>query len=137
MSKLCIHTITNKPWSARECIDNYAREGVGGITRIAAIGAQGLLRLGAYLGEAQYTQAGLTVLRSLLKAPYLSEHDAHQGLLLHSIYHQPNGWDHVPDGSKIANGESSMWGDYHARELALYVQRMIGDNDYAFFHCAR
>jgi sugar phosphate isomerase/epimerase len=31
-SRLCIHTITNNPWSARECIDNYAREGVAGIT---------------------------------------------------------------------------------------------------------
>ena len=32
MGGLCIHTITNKPWSARECIENYALEGVGGIT---------------------------------------------------------------------------------------------------------
>lgn len=31
-SRLCIHTITNKPWNIKECADNYAREGVRGIT---------------------------------------------------------------------------------------------------------
>ena len=44
---------------------------------------------------------------------------AHQGLLLHSVYHRPNGWDHVPPGSRIPRGESSQWGDYHLREAAL------------------
>ncbi len=100
----------------------------------AAIGAQGLLRLGHYLqrkGDAQkatkYTQAGLRVSSSLFDSPYLSQDESHQGLILHSIYHRPNGWDHIPAGSKIPYGESSMWGDYHARELALYLQRMIDD----------
>ncbi|MBC7891681.1 MAG: glycoside hydrolase family 88 protein [Sphingobacteriaceae bacterium] len=104
----------------------------------AAIAAQGLLRLGKYLGEAgqRYTQAGLTVLNRLLETPYLSTDPDHQGLLLHSIYHQPNGWDYVPEGSKIANGESSMWGDYHLREAALYVQRMAESGPYyTFFAC--
>ncbi|WP_435353309.1 glycosyl hydrolase [Emticicia sp. SJ17W-69] len=109
----------------------------------AAIGSQGLLRLGKYLikkGETEagqkYWQAGLTVLNSLLDEPYLSKNEAHQGLLLHSIYHQPNGWDYVPEGSKIANGESSMWGDYHFREVALYVQKIINNEPYyAFFNC--
>ncbi|WP_266368775.1 glycosyl hydrolase [Tellurirhabdus rosea] len=109
----------------------------------AAIGAQGLLRLGKYLSEKgeteagkRYTQAGLTVLNRLLEEPYLSTDPAHQGLLLHSIYHRPNGWDYVPEGSKIPYGESSMWGDYHIRELALYVQRLVdGGPYYAFFNC--
>ncbi|HEY7677523.1 MAG TPA: glycosyl hydrolase, partial [Candidatus Methylomirabilis sp.] len=58
----------------------------------------------------------------------------HPGLVLHSIYHRPNGWDHVPKGSKVPRGESSMWGDYHARELALYLQRIIrNESYYAFF----
>lgn len=107
----------------------------------AAIGAQGLLRLGKYLankGETEkatrYFQAGLTVANTLFDAPYLAEFDTHQGLVVHSIYHQPNGWDYVPPGSKIANGESSMWGDYHARELAIYLQRLIEEKPYhAFF----
>jgi sugar phosphate isomerase/epimerase len=30
--KLAIHTITNKPWSARTCIERYAAAGVNGIT---------------------------------------------------------------------------------------------------------
>ena len=106
----------------------------------AAIAAQGLLRLGNYLkgkGESKagnrYWQAGLTVLNTLLDAPYLSADPGHQGLLLHSIYHRPNGWDHVPEGSKIPNGESSMWGDYHIREVALYLQRIINDGTYYTF----
>lgn len=106
----------------------------------AAIGAQGLLRLGKYLvnkgdikkGE-RYWQAGLTVLNTLFDEPYLSTDPNHQGLILHSIYHRPNGWDHIPQGSKIANGESSMWGDYHAREVALYLQRIINNEPYYTF----
>ncbi len=31
-SKLCVHTITTKPWSIEEAIDNYAQAGVSGIT---------------------------------------------------------------------------------------------------------
>ncbi|ULQ54603.1 glycoside hydrolase family 88 protein [Flavihumibacter fluvii] len=111
----------------------------------AAIGAQGLLRLGNFLSKkgdvkagGHYRQAGLSVLDTLLQEPYLSTDKDHQGLLLHSIYHEPNGWDHVPKGSKIANGESCMWGDYHFRELCLYVQRMINkENYYCFFNCVQ
>jgi hypothetical protein len=89
----------------------------------AAIAAQGLLRLGRHLGIARYTQAGLTVLGTLLAPPYLSEDPDHQGLLLHSVYHRPNGWDHVPPGAKVPRGESSMWGDYHLMEAALAAER--------------
>jgi hypothetical protein len=106
----------------------------------AAIGAQGLLRLGKYLSEkgeteagTKYRQAGLTVLNTLLSAPYLSTNPEHEGLILHSIYHRPNGWDFIPEGSKIPNGESSMWGDYHAREVALYMQRIIRNEKYYTF----
>ena len=91
----------------------------------AAIAAQGLLRLGNYIcskGEGprgrHYRQAGLTIAETLVNAPYLSIDPKHQGLLLHSVYHRPNGWDYVAPGQKVPNGESSMWGDYHARELA-------------------
>ena len=79
--------------------------------------------------------AALTVLDTLLDAsgPYLSSGPAHEGLLLHSIYHRPNGWDHVPEGSKIPRGESSQWGDYHVREAALYVQRVARDEQYLTF----
>lgn len=106
----------------------------------AAIGAQGLLRLGKYLQNKgdiisgnRYWQAGLTVLNTLLDEPYLSTNPDHQGLILHSIYHRPNGWDHIQPGSKIPNGESSMWGDYHAREVALYIQRIINNEPYYTF----
>jgi unsaturated chondroitin disaccharide hydrolase len=102
----------------------------------AAIAAQGLIRLGRYLGEGKYFQAGLTVLHTLLQAPYMSTDTEHQGLLLHSIYHQPNGWDYTPPGSKIPYGESCMWGDYHIRELALTVQRLIRNEPYyTFYNC--
>lgn len=106
----------------------------------AAIGAQGLLRLGKYLtgkeekvASEKYWQAGLTVMNSLIDYPYLSTDPKHQGLVLHSIYHRPNGWDFVPEGSKIPCGESSMWGDYHAREAALYLQRIINNGKYYTF----
>ncbi|HMQ91194.1 MAG TPA: glycosyl hydrolase, partial [Flavilitoribacter sp.] len=106
----------------------------------AAIGAQGLLRLGRYLQSRndpegdRYWQAGLTVLNTLFEEPYLSPSADHQGLILHSVYHRPNGWDYIPPGSKVPCGESSMWGDYHAREAALYLGRIIeGRPYYTFF----
>ena len=52
------------------------------------------------------SRRALTVAHTLFDAPYLSEDEDHQGLILHSIYHNPNGWDHVPDGQKVACGES-------------------------------
>ena len=107
----------------------------------AAIAAQGLLRLGHHITTTdnengqRYWQAGLTVLNRLLDDPYLSNDPQHQGLLLHSIYHHPNGWDYIPPGSNIPYGESSMWGDYHLREAALYLDRILkGGSYYTFFH---
>jgi hypothetical protein len=121
------------PFNSYEPVDSSA----------AAIGAQGLLRLGKYLQNKgddkngdRYWQAGLSVMNTLLDEPYLSIDDNHQGMILHSIYHRPNGWDHIPAGSKIPNGESSMWGDYHIREVSLYLQRIINnEKHYTFFNC--
>ena len=31
-SRLCVHTLTNKPWSIKECVKNYADAGIRGIT---------------------------------------------------------------------------------------------------------
>jgi len=92
----------------------------------AAIAAQGLLRLGRHLKNDRYWQAGLTVCDSLFAEPYLSADPAHQGLILHSVYHRPNGWDGPP-------GEACMWGDYHAREVALYLLREIEGKPYLKF----
>jgi len=101
----------------------------------STIAAQALLRLGRYLNDASYTQAGLTISRQLFDEPYLSTDTKHQGLLLHSVYHRPNGWDHVPAGRKIPCGESSMWGDYHLLELAVLLRSMMveGRRYYTFF----
>ncbi len=102
----------------------------------AAIAAQALLRLGKYLGTrrgARYWQAGLTVARTLMDEPYLSVKKNHQGLLLHTVYHWPNRWDHVPPGKRVAQGESSMWGDYHLLELALLIKRLGAAGPYPTF----
>jgi len=101
----------------------------------AAIAAQGLLRFGRYLGKngKRYWQAGLSILNTLFDEPYLSTDPKHQGLILHNIYHRPNGWDYIPRGRKVPCGESSMWGDYHAREVALYVQRVAQQKPYLKF----
>jgi unsaturated chondroitin disaccharide hydrolase len=113
----------SEPFNAFEPVDSSA----------AAIGAQGLLRLGRYLDNATYTQAGLTIMKTLLSDKYLSLDASHQGLILHSVYHRPNGWDTIPEGQSVPCGESSMWGDYHAREAALYVQRLAKDEPYLKF----
>jgi len=106
----------------------------------AAIGAQGLLRLGHYLNSkgmveegTRFWQAGLTVVSRLLESPYLSTNPEHQGILLHSVYHRPNGWDHIPEGYKGPCNESGMWGDYHIRESALYLSKIISNERYYTF----
>jgi unsaturated chondroitin disaccharide hydrolase len=120
------------PFNDREPVDSSA----------AAIGAQGLLRLARVLerrGDAaadRYSQAGLRVLDTIFDDPYLSTGDDHQGLVLHSVYHWPNRWDHVPPGARTTRGESSQWGDYHAREAALYVKRLAEDGPYLTFFAA-
>jgi hypothetical protein len=77
--------------------------------------------------------AGLTVARTILREPYLSVSPIHQGLLLHAIYHRPNGWDYVPKNRKIPCGESGLWGDYHLRELGLLLQQMAERKHYYTF----
>jgi hypothetical protein len=120
------------PFNPHEPVDSSA----------AAIAAQGLLRLARVSaardrGAAErYEQAGLRVLDTLFDhgGPYLSKDERHQGLLLHSVYHWPNAWDYVPAGATTPRGEASQWGDYHAREAALYVKRLAEGSEYfAFF----
>jgi hypothetical protein len=117
------------PFNDHEPVDSSA----------AAIAAQGLLRLGRYLeakGDAAgkpTTAAGLTTARSLFAEPYLSSDPQHEGLLLHTVYHRPNGWDHIPAGRKVPSGEAAMWGDYHLRELALYILRLAQNQPYLTF----
>lgn len=141
------------PYNEHEPVDSSA----------AAIASQGFLRLGRYLktkaaaGEGntklpeqargatapraelaaagdRYWQAGLCLVDRLLEDPYLSTDANHQGLLLHSVYHRPNNWDYIPPGAKVPLGESSQWGDYHLREAALYLQRIINNGKYYAFY---
>jgi hypothetical protein len=118
------------PYNAAEPVDSSA----------AAIAAQGLIRLGQFLRSTgdtraggRYLRMGLTVLDTLLREPYLSRDASHEGLLLHAVYHRPNGWDHVPKGRAIPCGEACMWGDYHLREAAYLVQQMAENKYYTFF----
>jgi unsaturated chondroitin disaccharide hydrolase len=120
------------PFNDREPVDSSA----------AAIAAQGLLRLARVLARRgdpdadRLEQAALRIADALFddRGPYLSVDPRHQGLLLHSVYHWPNRWDHVPPGAATPRGESSQWGDYHARELAVYVKRLAESGPYlAFF----
>lgn len=118
------------PFNSFEPVDSSA----------AAIGAQGLLRLGNFLttrgqfsDAERYWQSGLTILDTLFAEPYLSTDPNHQGLILHSIYHRPAGWDYIPTEHRVPCGESTMWGDYHAREVALYLQRVYEEKPYLSF----
>lgn len=114
-----------EPANAHEPVDSSA----------SAIAAQALLRLGHILGSGgkRYSDAGLTVARTLFQPAYLSDRADHEGLLLHTIYHRPNGWDHVPIPGLAPHGESCMWGDYHLVELALLISRLAEGSYYTFF----
>jgi hypothetical protein len=119
-----------EPFNQYEPVDSSA----------AAIAAQGLLRLGnllttrgQFVDAERYTQAGLTIADSLFDEPYLCTDPKHQGLLLHAVHHRPSGWDHIAPKTRIPCGESTACGDYHARELALYLQRVIEEKPYLSF----
>jgi hypothetical protein len=124
--------VVSQPDNSHEPVDSSA----------AAIAAQGLLRLGRYLGAEsgdgqRFWQAGLSVMRTLLTPPYLSEDPEHEGLLLHAVYHRPNGWDHVPAGKQVPFGESCLWGDYHLMEAAVLLHRINTGAPYLTFQgCA-
>jgi hypothetical protein len=117
------------PYNEQEPVDSSA----------ATVAAQALWRFGAYLlpkspEEGQrYRRAALVIAAALFDRPYLSDNPSHQGLILHSLYHRPQGWDYVPPGHTIPCEESSMWGDYHARELALLLLRQAWGEAYLTF----
>ncbi|MGC8541635.1 MAG: glycosyl hydrolase [Phycisphaerae bacterium] len=117
------------PFNDHEPIDSSA----------AAIAGQGFIRLGCYLQRSRtgsgtdYFTDGLRIAKTLFSEPYLSTSPDHQGLILHSVYHRPNGWDYIPPGRKIPCGESSLWGDYHAVELALLLKAFVNGGSYHFF----
>ncbi len=121
---------TSDPFNDHEPVDSSA----------AVIAAQGMIRLGNYMNTRigpgkgdRYLAAGLTIAKSVFSEPYLSVDPNHQGLILHSVYHRPNGWDYIPANRKIPSGESSMWGDYHALELGLLIYRMAEERPYLTF----
>ncbi len=113
----------------------------------AAICAQGLFRLGRLSDTGAgknsaaggndsrnvYTGAALRICDTIFDEPYLATAPDHEGILLNVVYHRPNGWDNVPKGSAVPNGESALWGDYHLVELAVYVKRLAEGLPYLTF----
>jgi hypothetical protein len=82
----------------------------------------------------RYTRAGLAVARTLFSDRYLATDPKHQGILLHAVYHRPNGWDYAPNSDGVPRGESCFWGDYHALELAICLKRLAeGRGDLRFY----
>lgn len=122
-------TTPSDPFNDHEPIDSSA----------AAIAGQGFIRLGRYLENNQagagseYVGFGMRIAETLFSPPYLATSPEHQGFILHSVYHRPNGWDYIPPGRKIPCGESSLWGDYHAVELAVLIKSLINGKPYHFF----
>jgi sugar phosphate isomerase/epimerase len=59
-SQLAIHTFTNQPWSIHECVENYARAGIGGISiwRETIVG-QDLKKVRKHLDDSGLTPVSL------------------------------------------------------------------------------
>ena len=120
-----------EPFNDHEPVDSSA----------AAIAAQGLLRLGNYLAAAarptraaRYRQAGLTVARTLFAEPYLSTDPAPRGAA--AALGLPPAQRLGPRPARAARCPAAsrrMWGDYHARELALLILREAEGGPYLKF----
>lgn len=73
LSRLCIHTITTKPWKIEEAAKNYAAAGVGGITVWRdALEGRSIRQTGQLLRE-----HGLTIV-SLCRGGFFPAKDAHK-----------------------------------------------------------
>jgi sugar phosphate isomerase/epimerase len=71
LPRLCIHTITTKPWTIGECARHYAREGISGITVWRdALEGRNIRQTGRMLRE-----AGLSVV-SLCRGGFFAHADA-------------------------------------------------------------
>jgi hypothetical protein len=66
---------------------------------------------------------------------HMAPHVSHMGVHDHGFNNvsRPRGWDNVPEGQAVPCGESSMRGDYHAREAVLYVERLGRGGEYLAF----
>jgi sugar phosphate isomerase/epimerase len=59
-SELAIHTFTNQPWAIGECIENYARAGIGGISIWReTIAGQDLKKVKSHLADSGLTPVSL------------------------------------------------------------------------------
>lgn len=59
-SQLAVHTFTNQPWSIHECIENYARAGIGGISIWReTIAGQDLKKIRKHLDDSCLTPVSL------------------------------------------------------------------------------
>jgi len=68
------------------------------------------------------SSSGLTIASAILDEPYVSADSKHQGLCSTPSIIVPMAGLHRAR-TESPNGESRMWGDYHARELALLLLR--------------
>lgn len=71
LSRLAIHTQTNKPWSLRECLDGYCRAGVKGIS----VWRHALEPMGAKPAGRMLRDAGMRV-PALVRGGFFVESDA-------------------------------------------------------------
>ena len=99
----------------------------------AAIAAQGLLRLGPLPEERALLAGGADRARHAARRA-VSERRSEASRADPAQRLSPaQRLGLRPHGRSVPCGESSMWGDYHAREAALYVQRIAENKPYLTF----
>ena len=88
----------------------------------------GLLRLGRICKDDATGRPDSRSANTLFDEPYLSTDPTHQGLILHAVYHRPNGWDTIPGGQQSTRRRIVHVGRLSRNRIRRCIVQRVAEN---------